>query len=372
MIIFAADLHIRNHTFSAQGLKINDSLTGFQRVLETAKDARKYGEPVSIVLGGDIWDTKRITPDLLEEAIRLRNRYLDIPIYYINGNHDDILPSWTSFLGNTIHLGPEPVTLPGGETVSGMDYTTPRKIKENLESVQVSDFLVVHQFVEDREDSFISASVPLETYARFPVVLAGDIHEQRHLYGKHTDLLYSGPAYRCSIPEPEGGCLLLSKERFLLMCRTLNNCYKAMYQSFEIRPMTHLTFDGPFTMARIEEFRQKWEPERYRRTLSVSPLTVLHAEAFEEEAVKYLLDHYGSKDGLDPEKGLFLFRRTVPVQEQIVPSENTDAVLASNALSYAIESLQTYQTEDRVKELARDALTNEDKFFEDLKEHFSL
>lgn len=362
-IVFAADCHLRDRTFSSCVTEGGDPFRGFIQTLETAKKYEELlQEPISVVLGGDVWDIKRVHPQHLSDVKRVVEHY-GVPIYHVSGNHDVITPAWLDLIPGTIHLRPDKSTvLPGGETVVGIDYCTPKKIKEMLDFTEKgNDFLVVHQFVEVTEDSFIGASVPLSAFKDFKVVLAGDIHRQFAINNRTTELYYPGPTCRCAVTEPAGGCMVISRKPLPGGSGMLNGYY-AVRVNFDMRPVLTREYRDTFDVSCVLDFSLQYSG-------NWSPFLCLKAPTFDADAISLMRERWEASSKEDPKKFHLLFRHTAGDETHYTCSESADPILATNAMEYSIEALKTVEgIPGPVKELSLSLLSNEDAFFEEMRE----
>lgn len=331
MFIFAADIHLSELTFKTCPNARYDSVQSLKCLLELCV---RYDCP--LVLGGDIWDTAKVSSDLLARVIEVRGQFPDVCIYYINGNHDAVEPSWTSFLENTHRLGAEKVTLPDGETLVGMDYCPPDKFKENFDLLEKgTDYIVVHQYIESKEESKIAQSIPLSAFTGESVILAGDIHQRLVLSSGAVRCIYPGPTNRRAITEPAGACLLVDAGTFTPL-------------DLPSRPLVEKSFEDILTPDMASDILADVPDGAY---------VVLRAPGFSEEAVRYLQDKAGTQYHL-------LFRKQAGGKIEYQPVR----IQSSNARQYALAALDAMDVEDRVKTLCRSALLDEDTFFERLSE----
>lgn len=204
MFIFAADLHLSLITWQRLPEVNDDSLESFREVLNMA-DA--HNSP--LVLGGDVFDSVKMLPSLLMKAIDIRNQFPSVPIYYINGNHDAIDPSWCSFFENAYRLGAQPITLPDGEVLCGIDYQLPENFPEAVKHVYPGcDYLIIHQTL-DKLSGGLPGSVDSTPLQEFNCVLAGDYHKTV----QYNNLYSPGSTNRRSIAEDGGHFIMVTPDR---------------------------------------------------------------------------------------------------------------------------------------------------------------
>ena len=92
LMFFGADFHLHYRQYKKDE-RINDFLSSTHFLLD---HAIKRGAKV-IIIGGDLWNSKQLNADALEEAENLLKTIPDnVPIIIIPGNHDD--PDWIEYL----------------------------------------------------------------------------------------------------------------------------------------------------------------------------------------------------------------------------------------------------------------------------------
>lgn len=363
MFIFAADLHFRHLTFTTCPDAKFDSIMAFQKLVQESEKLEKLtNAPVPIVLGGDIWDSVKVHPEILKKVQEVLAGK-SVQIYYINGNHDAVIPSWTEFLPNTHHVGKEVVTLPDGTRLVGLDYVHPKKVQESLEDYPNNvDFLVTHQFIEADVNRMIASSVPAEAYYRFRTVLAGDIHQPGIVNNNVSYISYPGCLSRCTIREPESVYMLISQENIpeLGDFTQFNNGYWYARKKFCVRLLL-TTVDNSdsdfYNTNRLLKLVQGIDPV---------PYLVMVSERFDDEDVKRVQTALAGKAHL-------LFRRklTEETPELALPEQHYEKG-NSSARDYALQVLRELDIDRQVKELAESAIDDTDKFFDDLTETFNI
>ena len=364
-IIFCADLHISELTFKTCPQAKYDSIASLIPIFKKARDISvRLNEPVPVIMGGDIWDSTHVTPDLLQRFLDVRNKYKDVPLYYIDGNHDKVTPSWTSFIPGATHLTGEITTLPGGETVVGVDYQQVSERQAFFDSADNSaDFLIGHQFVEKDGETKIASSMPLSTLKRFnkkkTVCLFGDIHTPMVINNRDTELYYPGPTNRRTIREPEGCYRVISKTDWG-GSHQMANGYWYTRERIKVRGLYSLKLTEPLDIKSV--------PEVTKHILGfkeeIQPFVVLWSIRFDEDAIKELLLRVGDKVHL-------LFRRIGLVQDET--EEGTDTAVASCAKEYAVKALREMpNVSEETKKLGEEMMLDEENFFENLAKKFGI
>lgn len=378
MFLFSADLHLSRLTFQGCPDAEYDSVRSFEEILrQSLVFTGRYKCLVPLVLGGDVWDSTKVSPDLLDRVIRVRNRYPSVPIYYINGNHDATEPSWTSFMKNTYRLSQEITTLGCGEKVVGIDYCTPKIIKESLNTCTNSaDFLVIHQFVEPTENSMIASSIPVNLFDRFPTVLAGDIHKTQVINNQNTEVIYPGSTNRRTIREGSGTYMLFWKPEEienppLPFFETRAGFRYAWFELKSFRPLYTLPIDS-LTLDGVPELVKKIQALPKTRSgfegesVPESPFIVIPGDSFDDAAVRELKRRADSACHL-------IFRKNVTSSlEDPETSEGAPSALSGCAVDYAVQALQDTDLDAQTLELGKEVLLEEDAFFTRLNESFQM
>ena len=178
-----------------------DSLFSFYSLLSIADEFK-----CSLILAGDTFDTKQISSELFLYTRAIRNAFPNVSIYYINGNHDPVDPSWLSMLDNTHHLTGQGTDI-SGITICGMDYVLADDFEAALKDVYpYAQILITHQTY----DCFFKSPIAIDhTLLRHRnLVLSGDYHmpgdfeiPKESEDEQSTWIVSLGSATRCSIAE---------------------------------------------------------------------------------------------------------------------------------------------------------------------------
>lgn len=365
MIIVAGDLHMG---LKDLGHRTGDSMNTFRQLLAIASDlSRKYNTTVPVILAGDIWDSTNVHPEVFQYAARMRFRFEDVPLYYIDGNHDKISPSWTELIGAE-ELRPDKLTevLPG-VNVMGIPWNPPNAFKEILAdsiSKNKPDLLIVHQFIEDCEDSMIQTSIPASVFKDIECpVIAGDIHQEITV-GKNV--IYTSCTNRRTVNQPSGSYLVVMPHAETPMIEIGDEpaTLEMTYGGFDIyrvklfgRAIKFVKIAGRFEMEDIEKVPME-DPDGW------PPYVVLMADSFDTEAVKRLNEL--AKDNI-----YIIYRKN---NVDIIEDEDTEEekFVLEGSREYARRALKDYPVSDGAKELALSMIEDEDTFFASLKENFNL
>lgn len=200
--VYGSDLHLSPLVWNRLPTMTGDALFGLQCLLHLANTNN-----VPLLLGGDIWDSVRITPEFFLKVRSLFERY-NVKTYYINGNHDPATPSWTDALPDTHILGRQPINI-GGLNICGINYVYPDDFAEEVSRVYPgSDVLIIHQTLGCFSNNAPWA-VPHALVKQFPLVLAGDYHKAMAIRENNNVLISAGSTHPRTIRELTGLAILL-------------------------------------------------------------------------------------------------------------------------------------------------------------------
>ena len=343
MFVFAADLHLSLITWQRLPELNFESLSSFRVLLENAyvADYQKPDGNCPLVLGGDIFDSVKMTPELLEKAIMIRDLYPDVPIYYINGNHDAIEPSWCSFFKNAYRLGAQPTTLPDGEVLCGIDFQLPEAFPEAVKHVYPGcDYLVIHQTL-DKLSGGLPGSVDSTPLQNFNCVLAGDYHKN-----VHVDNLYSpGSTNRRSISEDAG-------QAFFINNGEIKNF------PLENRPLVQVSVDELDIKAKLASI---WEYDFNGEELK--GIIVVRGDITPEDKERWTEEVNG--------EAYLLFVPQVNAKQELEVEIGSAVATACGSKVYMLDMLDKYPCSDPAKGVIRDYLTHPDMYMEQLRAKLS-
>lgn len=367
MFIFAADLHFKTKPFK-HGPEVDDTFKGFEYLCLLS---RKYGS-IPIVLGGDIFDNNRIHPEVLSTFQNVRMNYEDIPLYYINGNHDVAEPSWMEFITNTSRLGPVKTTLPDGTRLAGMSWMINSRIPDHLNTIDKDiDFLVVHQFIEptfcetDEFNSIVTSSIPSSTFKDFPAVLAGDIHKSQIYPNSIPPLAYPSSTSIQQLNEVPG-CFLITDNpedgfvpfgnKYIKPVRLPGRDVIHVYISEDIAN------DLDEIYQRIERELQEYEPNPVTDELEgVSaprePWLALHISGINTQALQLITERFKDQ--------CFILPRVRVTHDEEELSEDVNVTMTGQStLDVILQCLSAEDLNGVLKQMAAELITNEDEFLE--------
>lgn len=339
MFIFAADLHLSLITWQKLPELNEESLYSFRELLVMASTENpSFIKPKGfcpLVLGGDIFDSVKMTPELLDKALAIREEFIDVPIYYINGNHDAIEPSWCSFFDNSVHLGAQPVTLRDGEVICGIDFQLPESFPEAVSKVYPGcDYLIIHQTL-DKLANGLPGSVDSTPLKNFNCVLAGDYHKN-----VHVDNLYSpGSTNRRSIAEDAGKALFINNGEI----QTIN---------LDSRPLVQAQLDEPDIKSVVAKLFTGEVPKG---------IIVVRGDATPEDKERWITE-VGDMAYL-----LFVPKVTATDEIDVDMSDSKVAAVRGSRV-YMLEMLEKYPCSDDAKTIIREYLAQPDMYLEQLRE----
>lgn len=179
--ILISDAHVKSRLWTNFPQVQGDAYRALQVVKEAAKGS-------FIISCGDLFDSNRPSSTDLEAVSNLM-RSVEC-FYYINGNHDDVVPSIVPSLGtNAVHLGTVPVKI-NGVPVFGIDYCNNKDLLiEGLSEVAselplidspIRPVLIMHQSLDVFFMSFTITLQEIRDILGRPCdIFVGDIHDRK-------------------------------------------------------------------------------------------------------------------------------------------------------------------------------------------------
>lgn len=295
--------------------------------------------------------------------------YKDIPLYYINGNHDVAEPSWMEFILNATRLGQKKTILPDGTKLAGMSWTINSKIPNYLENTDKDiDFLVVHQFIEptfresDEFSSLVTASIPSSTFKDFPAVLAGDIHKSQIYPNSIPPLAYPGPTSIQQLNETPG-CFLIQEKmedgftpfgsRFIKPISLPGRDVLHVYISED------LLNDVDQIYQRIEQELQDYTPSTFpeleRDPTESKPWLALHIGAINAQVLQLITDRFQDQCYILP-------RVRVDYEDEVMEDGTEITMTGQSSIDVILQCLSAENLNGTLKSMAAELLTNEDEF----------
>jgi len=172
----AADLHLRPTVWAHHPTMRGDTYDSFKQVIQIVLNDP---DKLPLVLLGDIFDKSR--PDSESVQVYLSGaeqlHAANIPLYYIQGNHDLADPAWPALASNAISLHNNCVTINGKRFV-GLDYQRADQLEtavQNLDQFRPFDYVCVHQAWQELQ-GVGSTHGAVTMFKSGDTVLSGDLH----------------------------------------------------------------------------------------------------------------------------------------------------------------------------------------------------
>ena len=363
MFVYASDLHLSLNTWRSLPEVREDSLISFKQLLDICSVYSKGENKICpLVLGGDVFDSVKMTPELLTAAMEIRDEFPDIPIYYINGNHDLIEPSWCSFWHNSYHLGAQPHTLPGGEVVCGIDFKLAEEFPEALSKVYPGcDYLVIHQTLSELSHN-LPGSLSCFNLRLFNAVLAGDYHKF-----VWSDPFYcTGSTNRRSIAEDGGKAFVIDDHSFYefsllnrpLITVDVNADVDKAVSEVEIQKGRDFV---KFVDRLGAKYDDPWEHYWYLKPL-MKGIIVVRGE-IDSDVKEYWTSEVN-------DRAYLLFVPEINTKDEITVDGATVAA-ARSSKAYLLDMLEQYPCSPEAKRMIQDYLAAPDKLIEKVREKLS-
>lgn len=246
--IACADLHLNLNMWTNNKAIVNDSLFSFYNILDLAEQL-----DIPVVIAGDIFDTKMISSELFRYVSAIRNMFKDVKIYYVNGNHDSVNPSWLSHLHGTVKLGKDPVDI-NGKQVVGIDYQLVNDFEDALNAVYpFSDVLVTHQTYSCFFNT--PASIDCQLLVNRGTVISGDYHKpMSYVLDNNTHIISPGSATKCNIVEAYPRVQLMYDGENYMTFKTVMLPHRCFVYLSEVQPMLHPGYTDTELMDATEKF----------------------------------------------------------------------------------------------------------------------
>lgn len=174
MFIFSADWHLSKLTWTDRPEIVGDSYNSVTQIVDLALRLR-----APLFAAGDLFDKRSPDTESVVFMCRQMDRLqaADIPLYYIQGQHELRTPPWLSVHHWPTHLHQRSVVI-DGLRIYGLDWTPRGELQRQLDQVPAdTDVLLCHQVWTElmggvgQQDGAISDV----SFARF--VLTGDYHK---------------------------------------------------------------------------------------------------------------------------------------------------------------------------------------------------
>lgn len=203
MIVFAADLHITKRVWKARRDLDGDAfraLLAFRgRILELHQT-----EPVSVILGGDIFDKNAVKGAPLNAFTEFVDVLFEagIPVYTVMGNHELDEDISLAEVQGAISLDKETHTV-DCRKVHGLDWRTREEIQEELKVIPKEvEVLVLHGMMEHLIDFQAAADFSMDLIpSHVKHVVVGDIHVNDVVVTDGTTCVSPGPLHPTKIDQ---------------------------------------------------------------------------------------------------------------------------------------------------------------------------
>lgn len=176
LFVFCADLHLEDGAWSSRPGIYGDAYYSFEQIVDYCIEHK-----LPLVLGGDVLEKKsnsaRPIAKLFEGLSRMRSATVQVPVYYIQGNHEyDRNAPWLSAHDWPIYMHEASFDI-NGVKVCGFDWLPRGDIQEAFKRVpQDTDILITHQVWKDFMGNLGRTDCELTDVYRVTTVLNGDFH----------------------------------------------------------------------------------------------------------------------------------------------------------------------------------------------------
>jgi hypothetical protein len=195
LFVFCADLHLVDGAWSSRPAIYGDSYYSFEQIVDYCIEHK-----LPMIMGGDILEKKQ---NLARPIAKLcaglsRMQVANVPVYYIQGNHEyDRNAPWLSVHEWPIHMHEARFDI-NGVSVCGFDWLPRGEIQEAFKRVPTTvDILVTHQVWKDLMGNVGRPECELTDVHHVQTVLAGDFHitktvESTNAQGQPINMLSPG------------------------------------------------------------------------------------------------------------------------------------------------------------------------------------
>ena len=174
LFVFCADLHLVDGAWSSRPAIYGDSYYSFEQIVDYCIEHK-----LPMIMGGDILEKKQ---NLARPIAKLcaglsRMQVAEVPVYYIQGNHEyDRNAPWLSVHEWPIHMHEARFDI-NGVNVCGFDWLPRGEIQEAFKRVPANvDILITHQVWKDLMGNVGRPECELTDVHHVQTVLAGDFH----------------------------------------------------------------------------------------------------------------------------------------------------------------------------------------------------
>jgi hypothetical protein len=208
LAIIVGDPHLSERIWTNRRTLTGDAFYSFWQAVEIAK-----AKHLPMVLLGDIFDTKNVSSAVLNFFCRCMDdmRAHELQVFYVQGNHDYMVPPWPAVHDWPEHINETAITLGEGanrRSCYGLDWSALPQYVGKLANIPVgTHVLFTHQAWSDfgkmgSSDAATSSMLPCGIY-----VMTGDLHENVCEYerpsasGGYVSLYSPGPTCMQAINE---------------------------------------------------------------------------------------------------------------------------------------------------------------------------
>ena len=216
VFVFCADTHLVDGAWSSRSAIYGDSYYSFEQIVDYCIENK-----LPLILGGDVLEKKsnsaRPIAKLFEGLSRMRDS--QVPVYYIQGNHEfDRNAPWLSAHEWPIYMHEASFDI-NGVKVCGFDWLPRGEIQEAFTRVPANtDILITHQVWKDLMGNVGRPECELTDVHHVQTVLAGDFHitkivESTNAQGQPIKMLSPGSTCMQDIGEvPEKFFFVISRD----------------------------------------------------------------------------------------------------------------------------------------------------------------
>lgn len=195
LFVFCADLHLEDGAWTTRPGIYGDAYYSFRQIVDYCIEHK-----LPLILGGDVLEKKsnlaRPIAQLCAEMDRMERA--DVPLFYIQGNHEyDRNAPWLSVHTWPKHMHEASFNISGAK-VCGFDWLPRGDIQDAFTRVpQNTDILITHQVWKDLMGNVGRTECELTDVHHVQTVLAGDFHvtkivESVNAQGKPIKMLSPG------------------------------------------------------------------------------------------------------------------------------------------------------------------------------------
>lgn len=209
--VIVGDPHLAERTWANHRELTGDSMYSFWQMLEMAKH-----RSLPVILLGDIFDSKSVSSSVLQffcgcmDDLQAHN----IPVYYIQGNHDLVHPPWPAVHSWPIYVHGSMFVLQDPETGNklncyGLDWAPVANYARQLAEIPMGvDVLFTHQAWLEFGKMGSSITAECVMLPRSITVITGDLHIATACNGKAANgdpvqLISPGALCMQAINEPQ-------------------------------------------------------------------------------------------------------------------------------------------------------------------------